>query len=279
MQRDVSKFATRFKQLTGCQPYPWQLRLFESLVVGDIPQNLGAPTGAGKTNVIPCWLLALAENPDLPRRLVYVVDRRSVVDQSKVVEEMYAKIAADESLAASFNLSEGLGISTLRGEYADNQSGAAYLTAPAWSAALWIWWVLAFFSGYGDGAYSRALHAGLLGNDTLIVFDECHLVPAFATLLKSVEHAGGKLKPFHVMLMSTSSVGSDISLKVDDLNTEPLKSRLQAVKEVQLLNHPQPIKKILSLAKDSPPMRTIVFVQSPSTAVEIAAQLKIKLSR
>ena len=280
MQRDVSKFATRFKQLTGCQPYPWQLRLFESLVVGHIPQNLGAPTGAGKTNVIPCWLLALAENPDLPRRLVYVVDRRSVVDQStKVVEEMYAKIAADESLAASLNLSEGLGISTLRGEYADNQEWSRLPHRPSVvCGTVDMVGSRLLFSGYGDGAYSRALHAGLLGNDTLIVFDECHLVPAFATLLKSVEHAGGKLKPFHVMLMSaTSSVGSDISLKVDDLNTEPLKSRLQAVKEVQLLNHPQPIKKILSLAKDSPPMRTIVFVQSPSTAVEIAAQLTGKV--
>jgi len=58
------------------------------------------------------------------------------------------------------------------------------------------------FGGYGDGPYSRALHAGLLGNDALVVFDECHLVPAFATLLDNIEHAGGKLKPFHVMLMS-----------------------------------------------------------------------------
>jgi CRISPR-associated endonuclease/helicase Cas3 len=84
-----SKFDRRFKQLTGHQPYPWQVRLFEALVGGHLPHNLGAPTGAGKTNVIPCWLLALVENRDLPRRLVYVVDRRSVVDQStKVVEEM-----------------------------------------------------------------------------------------------------------------------------------------------------------------------------------------------
>src|SRR5437870_10706770 len=91
-------------------------------------------------------------------------------------------------------------------------------------------------------AYSRSLHAGLLGNDTLIVFDECHLVPAFATLLENIQHAGGKLKPFHVMLMSaTGSGGSDISLNDDDLSTEPLKSRLQAQKTVRIINHPQPI--------------------------------------
>lgn len=276
MNVDVSKFDTRFKQLTGHPPYPWQVRLFESLVGGHIPQNLGAPTGAGKTNVIPCWLLALVENRDLPHRLVYVVDRRSVVDQStKVVEETYAKIEADASMAASLNLTEGLGISTLRGEYADNQEWSHLPHRPSVvCGTVDMVGSRLLFSGYGDGAYSRALHAGLLGNDTLIVFDECHLVPAFATLLENIHHAGGKLKPFHVMLMSaTGSSGSDVSLKDDDLNTEPLKSRLQAVKEVQLINHPQPIKKIVSLARDKPPIRTIVFVQSPSTAVEIAAQL------
>jgi CRISPR-associated endonuclease/helicase Cas3 len=269
-------FLARFEQLTGHQPYPWQTRLFDSLVAGHIPQNLGAPTGAGKTNVIPCWLLALVQNPDLPHRLVYVVDRRSVVDQStKVVEEIYAKISANESLAASLNLSEGLGISTLRGEYADNQqwSRLPYRPSVVCGTVDMVGSRL-LFSGYGDGAYSRALHAGLLGNDTLIVFDECHLVPAFATLLENIQHAGGKLKPFHVMLMSaTGSSGSDISLNDDDLNTEPLKSRLQAVKAVQVINHPQPIKKIITLAKDSPPKRTIVFVQSPSTAVEIGTTL------
>ena len=43
------QFVTRFEQLTGHQPYPWQVRLFQSLVAGHIPHNLGAPTGAGKT--------------------------------------------------------------------------------------------------------------------------------------------------------------------------------------------------------------------------------------
>ena len=271
----VDFFTSWFHKLRGFSPYPWQARLFSSLVAGHIPQNLGAPTGAGKTNVIPCWLLALVQNPDLPHRLVYVVDRRSVVDQStKVVEEMYAKIS-NESLAASLNLSEGLGINTLRGEYADNQEWSRLPHRPSMvCGTVDMVGSRLLFSGYGDGAYSRALHAGLLGNDTLIVFDECHLVPAFATLLENIQHAGRKLKPFHVMLMSaTGSGGSDISLNEDDLNTEPLKSRLQAVKTVRIINHPQPIKKIISLAKDSPPMRTIVFVQSPSTAVEVGTNL------
>jgi hypothetical protein len=152
------QFATRFEQLTGHQPYPWQIRLFESLVVGHIPHNLGAPTGAGKTNVIACWVLALVENRDLPRRLVYVVDRRSVVDQStKVVEEMYAKIEADASMAASLNLTEGLGISTLRGEYADNQEWSHLPHRPSVvCGTVDMVGSRLLFSGYGDGAYSRS---------------------------------------------------------------------------------------------------------------------------
>ena len=40
------------------------------------------------------------------------------------------------------------------------------------------------------------------------------------------------------------------------------------------MRYPQVTKKLVSLAKDNPPLRTIVFVQSPSTAVEIASQLQ-----
>src|ERR1039458_9553995 len=121
MRDGMSDFAAQFEALTGYKPYPWHVRLFESLVAGHVP-NLCLPTGSGKTSAVVCWLLTLAENPKLPRRLAYVVDRRSVVDQStKVVEEMYAKIQADEQLRNSLNLPEGLGISTLRGEYADNK--------------------------------------------------------------------------------------------------------------------------------------------------------------
>jgi CRISPR-associated endonuclease/helicase Cas3 len=52
-----------------------------------IPEVVDLPTGLGKTSVIAIWLLALSAQAvegsvSLPRRLVYVVDRRTVVDQS-----------------------------------------------------------------------------------------------------------------------------------------------------------------------------------------------------
>jgi CRISPR-associated endonuclease/helicase Cas3 len=77
-----------FAALTDNSPLRWQRRLFEQyLLWGEIPTALDIPTGLGKTSVITIWLLALAWQAAngailLPRRLLYVVNRRTVVDQA-----------------------------------------------------------------------------------------------------------------------------------------------------------------------------------------------------
>src|ERR1051326_7160914 len=80
-------FDDDFTLLTGNPAFPWQRALYERLVAGDFPSACDLPTGLGKTSVIVLWLLALARNPKVPRRLVYVVNRRTVVDQSTAVAE------------------------------------------------------------------------------------------------------------------------------------------------------------------------------------------------
>lgn len=73
---------TQFKALTGFSPLSWQKRLFsEYFGKGEIPSAVDIPTGLGKTAVMALWLIAQANGARLPRRLVYVVDRRAVVDQ------------------------------------------------------------------------------------------------------------------------------------------------------------------------------------------------------
>jgi CRISPR-associated helicase Cas3 len=50
---------------------------------GDIPTSCSVPTGLGKAAVIAIWLIALAHRaPCISRRLVFVVNRRTVVDQT-----------------------------------------------------------------------------------------------------------------------------------------------------------------------------------------------------
>ncbi|MFZ0865064.1 MAG: type I-U CRISPR-associated helicase/endonuclease Cas3 [Candidatus Sulfotelmatobacter sp.] len=273
-------FASEFQILTGYEPYAWQIALFNNLVLGNIPKNINLPTGSGKTSAIPVWLLAFIKNPTLPRRLVYVVDRRSVVDQATVVvEKIVTRLSSElQSALTSFTLPDEamLGVSTLRGELADNEEWSKLPFRPAVIVGtVDMVGSRLMFSGYGDSAYDRPRHAGLLGNDTLIVFDECHLVPAFEVLLRNVENAGGKLKCFSVMTMSATSTSSDsLALTEADLANATLNARLNARKALTLVKAPSVITTVISIAMKDPPQRTIIFVQSPRTVVEIASSLK-----
>ncbi len=273
-------FSTEFNALTGYEPYAWQTVLFSNLVTGEIPKNINLPTGSGKTSVIPVWLLAFIQNPTLPRRLVYVVDRRSVVDQATaVVEKMTTRLPSElQSALSAYSLTgeAPLGISTLRGEFVDNEEWSKLPCRPSVTvgtvdkigSAL-------MFSSYGDGSYGKARKAGLLGNDTLIIFDECHLVPAFETLLQNVKQAGGKLKAFHAVTMSATSIAQDsLALTEADLANATLSARLNAKKVLKLVDAQSVKVKITSLALAKPPQRTIIYVQSPQTAKEIVGALQ-----
>ena len=277
---NTSWFKTEFQALTGYAPYPWQEQVFDKFVQGEIPTNMGLPTGSGKTSTIVVWLLAFIKNPALPRRMVYVVDRRSVVDQATaVVEKMVTQLSPevnDALKAYSLKDEAVLGVSTLRGEFVDNREWSKLPFRPAvLVGTVDMVGSRLLFSGYGDGAYSRPKQAGLLGNDTLVVFDECHLAPAFETLLRNIEKAGGKLKPFFTMTMSATSNSADsISLSDADLENSTLGQRLKAKKTLQLRDTPQPLKMITKLALENPPARTIIFVQSPRDVVEIDDVLK-----
>ena len=169
---DSTWFKTEFQTLTGYAPYPWQEQVFNKLVQGEVPSNLNLPTGSGKTSVIPVWLLAFIKNPALPRRIVYVVDRRSVVDQATaVVEKMVTQLSPEvkDALKAYTLENEAvLGVSTLRGEFVDNGEWSKLPFRPAvLVGTVDMVGSRLLFSGYGDGAYSRPKQAGLLGNDTV----------------------------------------------------------------------------------------------------------------
>src|SRR5215467_7837416 len=121
-----SEFDTAFKLLTGNPPFPWQSALYQRFCAGDFPASCNLPTGLGKTAVVAIWLIALANHPDrLPRRLVYVVNRRTVVDQTtNEVEKYRGNLHAAglwEPLAALSGVPLGaadspLAVSTLRGQ-------------------------------------------------------------------------------------------------------------------------------------------------------------------
>ncbi|BGE84715.1 MULTISPECIES: type I-G CRISPR-associated helicase/endonuclease Cas3g [Methylosinus] len=186
-------FEANFHTLTGHSPFSWQRRLYDDFFAhGKTPSAVDVPTGLGKTSVMALWLIARAHGAPLPRRLVYVVDRRAVVDQAtREAEKLRDNLASDEAAALREGLRLGNGrlpISTLRGQFADNRAWLDDPTAPAIVVGtVDMIGSRLLFEGYGVSRKMRPYHAGFLGVDTLVLLDEAHLVPPFAHLLRAIE--------------------------------------------------------------------------------------------
>ncbi len=295
----------RFTALTGNPPFPWQRALFERFCATDptdrFPSTCDIPTGLGKTSVIAVWLLALAHHArqgsvgTFPRRLVYVVNRRTVVDQSTREAELLRKNLAKPELRdvaealgglASQSFESPLAISTLRGQFADN---AEWRDDPA-RAAVVVGTVdmigsRLLFSGYGRGFKSKPLHAALLGQDALLVHDEAHLESAFQCLIEAV-HAEQQRNAwergrFHVMALSATARSSakPHSITDDDLKDPVVRERVHAKKAITFhdVDEKMVADRILEIAqqerfKDSG--RTIlIFVRQVKDALDISTKL------
>ena len=185
-------FVLAFRALTGHEPLPWQRRLFRQLREANLPSAVDIPTGLGKTAVMAIWLLARAGGAALPRRLLYVVDRRAVVDQATDFAadiRRRLKEPALEPVRRGLKLGRReLPISTLRGQHVDNRE---WLDDPA-APAIVVGTVdmigsRLLFEGYGVSRRMRPYQAGLMGCDTLVLLDEAHLSRPFGHLLRTIE--------------------------------------------------------------------------------------------
>ena len=253
-------FEAAFRGLTGNSPFPWQRALYDRFVADradNIPASCNLPTGLGKTSVIAVWLIALANHSEkMPRRLVYVVNRRTVVDQTTTEVERYAAAVATDDpsvdpiiLELSQKLrsltsdakSNPLAISTLRGQFADNREWSADPSRPAViCGTVDMIGSRLLFSGYGISFKTRPLHAGFLGQDALVVHDEAHLEPAFQELLIAIakeQKRCNDFRPIRVMeLTATSRAGAEAPFELTDADhDEPeVKKRLNAKKTIYL---------------------------------------------
>ncbi len=191
-------FRDAFGRLTGNRPFPWQEDLYTRYFTqGLFPHSCSLPTGLGKTSVVAVWLIALANNPNrIPRRLVYVVNRRTVVDQTtNEVETLRANLQPAGLLnplrdLCALPLRNGeapLALSTLRGQFADNREWSADPCRPAVVVGtVDMIGSRLLFSGYGVGLKTKPLQAGFLAQDVLLVHDEAHLEPAFQALIETI---------------------------------------------------------------------------------------------
>jgi len=254
-------FGTWFAVLTGYEPMPWQRRLYqEHFSSGNLPAAVNVPTGLGKTAVMAVWLIALAQQfqqdkqPKLPRRLVYVVDRRAVVDQSTSFAEMLRdKLSTDTVADLRFSLGFGdkdqLPISTLRGQFVDNREWLEHPSRPAIIVGtVDMIGSRLLFEGYGVSRKMRPYQAGFLGVDALVILDEAHLVPPFEHLLRSIatelafRPSDGSwqkyVPPFKLIALSATGrtqSGSAVGLTEKDFKHEIVKKRLNAKKALRIM--------------------------------------------
>ncbi len=307
MSSNLTSFSENFSRLTGHPPMRWQRRLFDQFVDGAIPQALDLPTGLGKTSVIVVWLLALAWQAErgevkIPRRLVYVVDRRTVVDQATdVAERLRANLrsAPTASLTAQVrdqlnklcidptDDASPLAISTLRGERADNREWQSDPARPAIIiGTVDMIGSRLLFSGYGVSRRMRPFHAGLLGQDTLLVHDEAHLSEPFGRLIRGiaeVQQAQKAPHPLRVMELSATQRRQDataaFTLTEEDKAEDLVDRRLHAVKrlhfEAGAENEDVAIAKAVELALryKEERKRVLVYVRRPRDARRIADEL------
>lgn len=188
-------FSEVFDRLTGHRPMPWQWALYRDLFSrGQTPEACDIPTGLGKTSVLAIWLIARTsggQGAALPCRLVYVVNRRTVVDQT-TAEAKQIKEAVETGELPGLDT---LRISTLRGQFADNAEWSADPSRPAIiCGTVDMIGSRLLFEGYRIGFKSRPLHAGFLGQDALLVHDEAHLEPAFQKLIGTIQCEQGNCR-------------------------------------------------------------------------------------
>ena len=198
-----------FEALWGLDPFPWQRMLAERVSTGIWPEALDLPTAAGKTACIDAAIYALSAQAELPlhertapRRIWFVVDRRIVVDEAydraliianklaaastghlKTVADRLRELAGTGRPLATGRLRGGI----LRDDaYARLPSQPAVITSTVDQLGSRL-----LFRSYGGSQRIASIHAGLVGNDSLILLDEAHCsVPFMQTLRQVAKYRG-----------------------------------------------------------------------------------------
>lgn len=255
----VEDFRPFYQAIHGYPPFDWQEQLMRKVVAEGWPATIALPTSSGKTSSIDIAVFHLAlqagrkvRERNAALRTFFVIDRRAAVDEAT---EHAAKIALalkahQEGIvadAARCLLTYGgefpLGVSTMGGGmYGDNswvdepnQPLICISTVDQTGSRL-------LFRGYQVGNSSRPVHAGLIGNDSLIILDEAHHSTAFRDTLAALQERYmtwaecPPAKPLRfVQIASTTAGGETFRLEAASVEKDPcLAARLSASKPTVL---------------------------------------------
>lgn len=183
-------FAQTFALATGHQPLPYQTRLGED----PWPDLLDVPTGLGKTAAVTlAWLYKRGWRqhgrhgemaPDTPRRLVWCLPMRVLVEQTEDVIERWLRNLGICNEAGQNRVS----VHVLMGGESDLKTWAEYpeedmILIGTQDMLL----SRALMRGYGMSRYQWPMHFALLHNDCLWAFDEVQLMGAGLTTSAQLE--------------------------------------------------------------------------------------------
>lgn len=193
-------FSLFFREVTGHDPYPWQEALLRHVLEKEWPEAVAVPTGTGKTMVLLVAVFLMALDPRAHRRVIYVVNRRLVVDQaydiaSELKERLQTALQAQDASPLS-RVARKLGalgggvpleVVRLRGGVPRPKPT---LSDPARPAVVLATVDMAgsrlLFRGYGVSPGLLPVEGALFGVDALYLLDEAHLEAPFLSTLKAV---------------------------------------------------------------------------------------------
>jgi CRISPR-associated endonuclease/helicase Cas3 len=238
------RFEELFQLATGQAPYGYQARLASD----GLPAVVRAPTGTGKTGIVLAWLWRRLHGPDqegTPRRLVYALPQRSLVEQ----------VAGDvRSWLDRLGLSEQVAVHiVMGGEGADQWRWRQDMHRPA----IVIGTVDSLVSkalnrGYGIGRNTYSVDFALVTNGAHWVIDEIQLCPestvtlrqlaAFARAFSTAEPSGLTCMSATVPPLLLETVDNPVLKPEDVLTIDPaervgeLATRLDASRIVRRLD-------------------------------------------
>ena len=216
------------------------------------PDSVDLPTGSGKTALLDIAVFALAARPDvMPRRVVLVINRRTVVDQAyEHVVKIQAALAESDDASVqrvAGHLNRVCGDAPINGvrlrggvhyplSWADRPDTAwiTVSTVDQFGSRL-------LFRAYGVGPKMKPVQAGLAGSDCLVILDEAHLEQPLAATLRQVRESQPAVEglPCRYQVIETSATSAVTSdrcfrLDEDDLTCPELARRVNAPKVAHL---------------------------------------------
>ena len=279
----MSQFSDFFRNATSFPPHGYQSRVARDR----LPAVVQAPTGTGKTGVILAWLWRRLYGPDrdaTPRRLVYALPQRSLVEQ----------VAGEaRRWLANLGLADQVALHVVMGGAGDSQR---QWRLDMHRPAIVIGTVDSLVSkalnrGYGIARATYPIDFALVTNGAHWIIDEIQLCPESTTTLRQLAAFAktmGTAEPFGLTCMSATvpegllgtvdnPAPGDVVGILPEERTGELALRLDAARTIRrLAAGPGDYKAIAAAARDRhrAGTLTLVVLNTVDAAREVYKQLR-----